>query len=369
MLFSKNARVEVVGANFGELVALIQKEQIAINFRRINDTVMLFETSSRNLPILFDILSKKCYTYKVYRTNALGMWQLLGVLVGALLMFTSLIIVSQFCLGIKVITQNPDIEMQINQYLSSQRCINTSWKEIDCNVLETQILSAIPEVSMVNVCRKGVFLVINTSSSTPPQEIKPKAVNDTGVFAQRDGIISRIFVTSGTALVREGDSVSAGQMLVAPYSLDAEGNKTPAVINADVYMYLWESSCVEFTPHSTMFVRTGNFVTATKSYFGGSVLSMNNAVIPYSNYETIIQKKYLSSLLPIVIETTYYYETEATDIIQNFDDEKEVLIYEAKQKLFSKINENEALEQKYTINKIEDKYYINYYAKLEYKVG
>ena len=35
MQFNKKAKVEVTGVNFGELVALIQKAQIAVNFTLI----------------------------------------------------------------------------------------------------------------------------------------------------------------------------------------------------------------------------------------------------------------------------------------------------------------------------------------------
>ncbi len=369
MQFNKKAKVEVTGVNFGELVALIQKAQIAVNFRRISDTVMLFETNNRNLPILFDILTKKCYTYKVYRTSGLNLWQVVGGLVGLMLMSILLIVLSLFCFGTKVIAADPNVETAISEYLNSQNCTHSMWRNIDCDTLETQIMSAIPEVSMVNVSRKGVYLIVNTSIGTLPNEPNNVEDNSTGIFATREGIVSRIFVASGTPLVKVGDTVSVGQMLVAPYILDAEENQTPVKIRADVYLYTWESSCVEFCENGVEYVRTGNYVSATKTMFGGTVLTNQEVVVSYATYEVQTSRRYLSSVLPLAVETTYYFETVATPTTRNFDAEKDALIYEAKQKLFSKIDENDTLEQKYTINKVDDKYYVNYYAKCEYKVG
>ena len=369
MLFNPKARVEVTGVNFGELVALIQKAQIAVNFRRISDTVMLFETSKRNLPILFDILTKKCYTYKVYRTSELNFWQVIGGVVGLVLMIVLLIILSQFCWGTKVIATDPQIEATISKFLLSQNCTHSMWRNINCDMLETQILSAIPEVGMVNVSRKSAFLIVNTSIGTLPNDPTIQKNNSAGIFASREGIVSRIFVASGTPMVKVGDTVSMGQMLVAPYVLDAEGVQTTVQIRADVYLYAWESSCVEFCENGVEYARTGKYVSTTKTVYGGTILTNQEEAINYEHYEMLTSRRYLSSVIPLVIETTYYFETVPTPTRYDFDSEKDALIYEAKQKLFSKIDENKILEQKYTVNKVDDKYYVNYYAKCEYKVG
>ncbi len=368
MNFFRKARVEVCGVNFGELVALVQKAQISINFRRIGDTVMLFETSPRNLPILFDILTKKCYTYKVFRPSRLSIMQLCGALVGVFFAIAVVIFLSQFCWGVKVVANNSEIAQKVEEFLDTQEIFSKSWRNIDCDELETQILNAISDVGLVSVNRQGAFLVVNTVSGTTPQGLNAKDVG-AGVFADRDGIVSRIFVASGTALVKVGDTVSFGQMLVAPYSLNEDGTQTAVSVRADVYLYVWESCVVEFCENSLEYVRTGEFVTETKTQFWGTILTDTRAQIPFENYEVRSSIRYLSGVLPIIVETTYYYQTEAVQVKKEFSAEKDALIYEAKQKLLLRIDECQILEQKHTINQVGDKYYINYYAKCEYKVG
>lgn len=368
MRFGKKAKVEVMGVNFGELVALVQKAQISVDFRRIGDTVMLFETSPRNLPILFDILAKKCYTYKVYQPRSVNLWCLCGFLVGIIVMLTAVILLSQFCWGLKVVTKNDEITQKITAFLDSQPCVSNSWRNIDCDSLETAILEAVPEVGLVSVSRNGVFLVVNTLESVQPNEVKKQNLT-AGLLADRDGIVSRIFVANGTPLVNVGDTVSLGQMLVAPYLTDSAGNQTPVEVRADVYLYVWESSGVEFCEKSVEYVRTGEVLSTTKTQFLGATLSAEDKTIPFEHYETQVIRHSVSGVLPLFVETTYYYKTEPVEVEKNFEAEREALFYEAKQKLLLHIDESQILGEKYSVGQVGDKFYINYYAKCEYKVG
>lgn len=363
------SQVEVTGVNFGELVALIQKEQIAVDFRRIGDTVMLFETTRRNLPILFDILTRKCYTYRVVTPNASNLWYKLGLVFGGVCLLLLLFVAMQFCWGVKIVSASTEIEDSILHFLDEKGYNGGAWRNIDCDTVEREILSAVPSVSMVNVSRHGLYLIVNTSQNTPPLTPEVPSDHSEGIFATRAGVVSRVFVANGTALVRAGDAVSVGQMLVAPYVLNAEGEEIHCQVSADVYLYVWESSCVEFDTEGVEYGRTGNSVTAMRTVFGGTILSQHEIKVPYEHYEIEVTSEYLSSILPVKVETTHYYETVAVSVTRDFEAEREGLIFEAKQKLLGSMQESEIIEQKHTINQVDGKYYINYYAKCEYKVG
>ncbi len=355
--------------NFGELVALIQKEQIAVDFRRIGDTVMLFETNRRNLPILFDILTRKCYTYRVITPQPANMWYRVGLLIGVVCSVVLLWVAAQFCWGVRVMATSGEIEASIRQVLDEKGYNGDAWHDIDCDAVEREILSAVPSVSMVSVSRRGAYLIVNTSPSTPPIISEPKGDNSAGIFATRAGVVSRIFVANGTALVRAGDAVTVGQILVAPYVLDAAGEQVPSEVSADVYLFVWENSCVEFDPEGVEYGRTGRVVSAMRTIFGGTILSQNEVTVPFEHYEIEVTSEYLSSVLPVKVETTRYYETVAVSVTRDFEAEREGLVFEAKQKLLDTLDESEIIEQKHTINHIDGKYYINYYAKREYKEG
>lgn len=369
MQFLKKSKVEVTGVNFGELVALIQKAQIAVDMRRAGDTVMIFEISGTNLPLLFEILDKKCYTYRVITSTRPSLWYGAGLMLGAVVVVVFWLIMAQFCWGTKISAADPDVEAAVAEFLATRASPGCAWSDMDFDALETQIMSAVPSVSMVSVSRRGAYLIVNTSIATPSTGSIDDADNLTGIFADRAGVVSRIFVASGTALVRVGDSVSVGQMLVAPYSIDAEGVEQPVAVNADVYLYVWESSCVEFCTETQEYARTGNFVTSEQTTFGGAVLSTRATPVNFAHFETVTTRRWLSSILPIAIETTYYYETVAVSVSRDFDAEKASLIYEAKQKLLQRVPENEILEQTHNINQVDGRYYVSFYAKCEYKVG
>jgi len=367
--FFSKAKVEVAGANFGELVALIQKAQISVNFRRIGDTLMMFETNPRNLPILFDILTKKCYTYRVISLSRSNKGTFLGVVFGVVFAMLMGVILSQFCFGFKVNCADLGLSNKINEYLANQDINFSLWRGIDCDILETQILTDIGDVGLVSVSRRGVFLIVNAVAGTNPGTIADNLSNTAGVFANQEGVVSRIFVSSGTALVNVGDTVSVGQMMVAPYNINTTGEQVPCEVRADVYLYVWASSVVEFCENDVEYIRTGRVVVSKKTVFFDKELSANMPEVSFVEYETEQKSVKLSDILPIREEFIYYYETQSTPIMRDFEAERDALIYEARQKLLNAVDESEILEEKHTINHVGDKYYVNYYAKFEYKVG
>lgn len=370
MLFSRKlARIKVTGVNFSELIAAIQKAQISVNFTRQSDTSMLFETSRENLPRLFDILQKKCYTYKTCGEERQNYSYLVGASIGVVLMLVVMIILTQFCFGIKVVATDADVRAKIENLLIEEKCITRVWRDIDCDSLENLILKNVPDVGMVSVSQKGMYLVVNTSLATPKPPVEPNPDFSSGIYADCDGVVSRIFVSNGTALVKVGDTVSFGDLLVAPYNLDAEGNEIETSVRADVYVYAWDSATVEFCEDSVEYARTGNFVTAASVIFGGEALSQAEVAVPYKTYESVTKLTNLSSVLPVKLETTYYYETAPVGVKKDFAAEEQALIYEAKQKVMAGVNESDVLEQKHTISEHDGKYYVSYYIKREYKVG
>ncbi len=368
-MLNKNVRIEVVGANLVGLMQDIQLSGIVADFKRTSDTALEIKTTKDNLPLLFAILQKKCYTYKVFEARGINKSYFIGASIGVAIFFIFVLVLMQFCFGIRVVSTDESVSRQVQEVVNSSGVIGQPWSKIDCAKLEQQVLEQIESISMVSIFKKGMCLVINTTIGTPKPNESEVIDTSSGLYADRDGVVSRIFVANGTALVKVGDTVSFGDMLVAPYNLDSEGEEVPVAVQADVYLYTWDSSTVEFCENGTEYARTGEYVVSQQITFWGKVLYNSSPVIPYEHYEVERHTKSLSSVLPIWVETIYYYQTSAVNVYRNFEAEKEALIYEAKQNVLKNIDENSVLEQKHTINHIGDKYYITYYIKTENKVG
>jgi len=83
--------------------------------------------------------------------------------------------------------------------------------------LKNALLSQIPQLQWAGVNTRGCLAVIRVEERSSPatEEEKPFVGN---IVAARDGVISSLVTTRGTALCRPGQAVTKGQLLVAGYT-------------------------------------------------------------------------------------------------------------------------------------------------------
>ncbi len=361
-------QLNIVGTNFTSLFAELQKQNVVFEAQKISDTELSLKTRANFLPIIFALLQKKCYTYTITRKSGVNSASLIGALCAVLILFCVFVFLSNMCFGVQVIADK-DLKQKVLNVLDENNLNQTlSWGSLDFSQIENLLLQNIPELSLVNVSQKGAFMLINTNEATLPNKIETSEKNIKGIFATQNGVVSRIFVASGTALVKVGDSVSFGQMLVAPFILNAESEQVEAEVIADVYLFLWDSVTIEFKENSYEYVRTGNFVEDQKLVFGNDILSNRETNCEYETFEAETFYTDVSNVLPVRLCTTRYYETTPVPVQKEFEAEKEALIYQAKQNLLNQVDETKILEEKYTISQVDEVYFVTYYTKREVKV-
>ena len=359
-------QIKIVGTNFASLLNQLTREGVKLrNTKRTDDTTLFISITANNADTTFAILQKRCYNYSVTRKigfNALN----IGVFAGILLVLVAFGVLSCFCFGVKINSENDYIVSKVQQILNKEAVVGKTWGAIDNDKLEQTLRESIEDIGLVSVSRRGAFLWVNFSDITPPSEVENE-INTSGVFATQNGVVSRIFVHSGTALVKEGDTVSLGQMLIAPYTEDEEGNQTPAMARGNVYLFVWDSATVEFRENDMLATRTGRTQQFAKITFRGNVLSDNSGEIEFENYEIERKIEYLSNVMPLKIEYITVYETEFVPVHREFKDEEQALIYEAREKVLAEVNEAEILDERHTVSLSGDTYYITYYVKREIK--
>ena len=359
-------QIKIIGTNFASLLNQLTRAGVKLrNTRRVDDTTLFITITANNADTTFAILQKKCYNYFVTRKmgfNALN----IGVFAGILLLLGAFGVLSCFCFGVKINSENDYIVSKVQQILSNEAVIGKTWGAIDSDRLEHTLRDSISDIGLVSVSRRGAFLWVNFSDITPP-ETNENEINTSGVFATQSGVVSRIFVHSGTALVQVGDTVSLGQMLIAPYTEDDEGKQTPAVARGNVYLFVWDSATVEFRENDTLATRTGRTQQFAKITFKGSELSNNSGEIEFENYEIERKIEYLSNVMPLKIEYITVYEIEFLPVHREFKDEEQALIYEAREKAVAGVDETEILDERHTVSLNGDTYYITYYIKREIK--
>ena len=92
----------------------------------------------------------------------------------------------------------------------------TNKKNIDVNKIITEIRLKRNDISWMGIDIKGTNVIINIVKT----DKKPDVIDKTeycNIIASKSGVITKIIAQSGTALVKAGDTVQKGDILIAGY--------------------------------------------------------------------------------------------------------------------------------------------------------
>ena len=95
------------------------------------------------------------------------------------------------------------------------------------NKIEKTVMN-IDGISYVSAKKEGRTLKVNIVEELSKID-KLDTQNLISVKASEEGMITKIVVYGGTCLVKVGDKVSKGQELIAPYHLNADGDRKPTL--------------------------------------------------------------------------------------------------------------------------------------------
>ena len=119
-----------------------------------------------------------------------------------------------FVWNITVTGNNRVTEVKIVDYLAQNGfSVGTGWSSVDKEQLEISIMAHFEDVAWISINKLGSTASIEIDETVNKPEMTEK--NVTNVRAAQDGVIVRMTVNSGWAEVREGDAVTAGDLLIS----------------------------------------------------------------------------------------------------------------------------------------------------------
>jgi len=351
------------GVNQANLIKKLMANGVEIiGLKKISDTEILLTVSLKTIKKCVLIVKRSGYTYKNSNRVLNYSW---GIVCGVVFSIIALILCSQLCLGMKINSTDEVLNENVRLVIKNEtNYFGNFWWNVDFSSLTKKVHEKCPEVGLISFSRRGNTLIIDFSSATSKQnELTP---NNSGVFANYDGIVSKIFVESGTAMVNVGDTVHIGQMLIAPYMIVGE-EKIACEAKGRIYLNIWQSATVEFSETKHEYARTGKSAEVYSLYWQNHQLAKHSVPV-YDHYEVEERTIYLSDILPVKMVLTTYYELELIEYKSSFEDEKDGLVFEAREKVLTIINESDIIQEKVTINFLDGIYYVTYYVKTEIEV-
>lgn len=137
-----------------------------------------------------------------------------GLFAGAVFFVFFISFMGGFVWNITVTGNNRVTEVKIVDYLAQNGfSVGTQWSSVDKEQLEISIMAYFEDVAWISINKMGSTASIEIDETVNKPEMTEN--NVTNVKAAQDGVIVRMTVNSGWAEVREGDAVTAGDLLIS----------------------------------------------------------------------------------------------------------------------------------------------------------
>ncbi len=364
-IFKSYVLLEIVGLNVERLINNFLKWNVEVlHINRESKDCFYLKTSFFSYKKLLEKTKHTCYNISVKRYfGVLAFFNFLkkraAIFVSILLVFSLYIFSQLFVWKIEIYGLDNLTRQQIMEVLEENNAkIGKKLSFLNLSDLEYQLYNKLDDIGLVSVVKKGTTLIINIQ-----EKINTNVFDNLPITAQFDGVIQKIVLITGTLMVKEGDVVKKGDILVAPYYIN--GNKKIEITaSAEIYAKTETIATVQFAETQEVFVQTGNKKTFNSLMLWKWEIFKPKLDIPYKNYDIEENTKYLFKyfILPIKKKQITVYETVSKMITKSYLDEKENLEKESLKKANDLLpSGQEVLETKTITSKQNGKYYITTY--------
>jgi similar to stage IV sporulation protein len=232
---------------------------------------------------------------------------------------------------------------QIMELLRAEKVGLGSFKmKLDPRKIASQILIDMDDVAWAGVEIKGVKLTVSIESAVE----KPDIVDYSQVcdlVAERDGLITGFEVLAGSTKIKEGDTVKAGQLLVAG-TLEAKypefGTRNIHAMGR-VFARTWYEGRLPVSQEYIQRLRTGERHENTYIRVLGAKIGLPGNRTPYDLYEMVSLDKTMAgpfgTKLPFGLTVETYYEIKEKVVQLTREEAEDLAKEQARQKLLSEL--------------------------------
>lgn len=315
------------------------------DIKRRNNYVMTLKVSIKGFKMLRPVARKTDSRVKIIEKRGLPFVlhrykRRKTFAVGAVLFFIIINVLASFIWSIEV-SGNKDVRSAdiLKQLEALGVKPGTIKYGIDVNKIANKLMLEIKELSWVSFEISGTVAKVYVEERRQPPELVDK---DTpcDIVAERDGVIYSIVVKSGQEVVKKGDSVVKGQLLVSGTieNQHEPGQKWLVHSIAEVKARTWyeESSTVNLRTVDA--VRTGKVINNyILLLFNKKIKLPINKSIDFQNYDKVELKKVMrigeNFIFPIGIIIEQYHENMLVEKELSVDEAKDIAKENALKKL------------------------------------
>ena len=273
MLDKGYKKVEVLGMNQARLLSALATSGVSVfKVKKVNHKIMQFCVKNNECEKFFAITDKLCYNVMtIYDTGlknkAKNLVKRLGYILGTIVFFVATIIPSQFVCKVEFLGDANVYSDRLNNYLSNNGvAVFANFSTLDLDELEVKMLKENDFLSFVSLKHRGGTLIVYAKLRAQPPTVIDSTI--TKLYSTVNGVVDSVKVYRGTPVVKAGDKVEVGDLLV-------DGVVTVR----------------DTTVASNVYATVNIFVTKTYDYFS-EYDNMEDASIAYAKVECGDQAQY-----------------------------------------------------------------------------
>ena len=368
------SRVQIVvkGLNQERAFNNLAKKVQILKLDREDKHICRIEVRPKDLKTASDFLSKN--NFEILKISSFGwheksrrFFSCYGIIAGLVLSFASFFAQKGVVWQIKVEGEHFLSEKEIVSFINDN--LQSRWiTNIDSQKLEIALKDNFERISSVSVAVIGQTLVVNLVEAVIPEEMS----DFNSIVSNYDCRITDIELIQGTLNVKVGDIVRAGEEVVLPFIIDAEGKQRPVKPMAKIKAEAWLEGKSEHNESYYKTYRTGKMVETSKIKLFGLDIYSNSKQLPFKQYEVEKSTENLTknNILPLKIEKTRYFETKTELIESSFEEKKEEFIDLARQNALQKASTYEIIKSEhYTLKSVGGITTVTYIITIECEIG
>lgn len=215
---------------------------------------------------------------------------------------------------------------------------------INAKAVEEKMNDLNDNIMWIKARIEGSRLVVSVAERQPP----PNMSSDTApcnLVSCKDGQVVRVYTTAGTSVVKPGDIIKKGQLLIKGEQ-GKEGSITPVHSKGDVIAKTFYEETTSVPFHGTKNVRSGKFVESYYIMVGNKKIYLKKSINKFQNYDKIIDDKHF-------IKKEVYYEVKPKEFKLNTNQVIEETLNKLNNSILLKLNKSVKVVDKIIDTKVD----------------
>ena len=266
-----------------------------------------------------------------------------------LLIVLTIIILSNFIWNIEIEGETDIPKEEILELVKSEGLeIGKLKRTIDTKEIINKIRLERDDISWVGIEIEGT----NATIKLVKADEKPEIINDSdycNIVADKNAMILKVSAQNGTPLVKEGDIVTNGDIIVAGWMEGKYTGKQYVHAQAEVQAKVWYTTTEKVYLKETEKVETGQTENSYSVKINNFQINLPKSLPKFQKYDTIEENKKLKLFsnfyLPLELVKYTYKEYEEIQLIHSIEEAKQIGIDRAKESLQEEIDGKEILDK------------------------